>query len=83
MSKINFRKITVVNIKGEEEIADIQEKLGSQLFFGREMEEYELGKKIYHAQGEVELNEKEEDLVRKAIEGYSYVLRIAIKDALK
>ena len=83
MSKINFKKITVVNIKGEEEIADIQEKLGSQLFFGREMDEYELGKKIYNAQGEVELNEKEEDLVRKAIEGYSYVLRIAIKEALK
>lgn len=83
MSKINFRKITVVNIKDEEEIADIQEKLGSQLFFAHEQEEYELGKKIYHAQGEVELNEKEEDLVRKAIEGYSYVLRIAIKKALK
>ena len=83
MSKINLKKITVVNIKGEEEITDIQEKLGSQLFFGREMEEYELGKKIYHAQGDVELNEKEEDLVRKAIEGYSYVLRVAIKEALK
>lgn len=83
MSKINFKAIKLVNIKGEEEIADIQEKLGSQLFFGHDMEEYELGKKIYHAQGEVELNEKEEDLVRKAIEGYSYVLRVAIKEALK
>lgn len=83
MSKIHFRTIKVVNIKGEEEIADIQEKLGSQLFFGHDMEEYELGKKIYNAKGDVELNEKEEDLVRKAIEGYSYVLRVAIKEALK
>jgi len=83
MSKINFSEIRLENIKGEEEVADIREKLGSQLFFGHEMEEYELGKKIYHAKGEIELTEKEEDIVRNAIAGYSYVLRIAIKNAMK
>ena len=83
MSKINFRSIRLTNIEGKEEFADIHDKLGSQLFFGHEMEEYELGKKIYNAKGEVELSEKEEDLVRKAIEGYSYVLRIAIKNSMK
>ena len=83
MSKINFGSINIENIKGEEEVADIREKLGSQLFFAHEQEEYELGKKIYHSKGEMELTEKEEDLVRNAIAGYSYVLRIAIKNAMK
>lgn len=83
MSKINFKAIKVVNIKGEEEIADIREKLGSLLYYGHEMEESKLGWDIYHSTGEMELNEKQEDIVRKAIEPWGYVLRVAIKEALK
>ena len=82
--KVNFSKIIIKDIEGRDVQADFQRQLGNQLYMqGRDIEECELGKRIYFAQGEVELSDKEATIVRQAVQGYSYVARIAIDAALK
>ena len=58
--KINFRQVPVKNIEGQEQKVSISDLLGNQLYMeGQNIEECELGKKIYFAEGEIELDEKE------------------------
>lgn len=81
---VNFTKVPVKDIEGKEQMADFSAQLGNQLYMtGRNIEECELGKRIYFAKGEVELNEKEAQIVTNAIQGWSYVARIAIDAAMK
>ena len=82
--KVNFAKIIIKDIEGREVEADFQRQLGNQLYMqGRHLEECELGTRIYHADGEVELSEKECEMVRYFIAGYSYIARSAIENQLK
>ena len=82
--KVNFAKIIIKDIEGREVEADFQRQLGNQLYMqGRNIEECELGKRIYFAQGEVELTDKEAAIVTQAVQGYSYVARSAIENAMK
>ena len=82
--KVNFSKIVIKDIEGRDVQADFQRQLGNQLYMqGRDIEECELGKRIYFADGEVELNDKEAAIVTQAVQGYSYVARIAIENAMK
>ena len=83
MTKINFKKIIIRDIEGREQEADFSKQLGNQLYMqGHDIEECELGKRIYFAGGEVELTAEECTIVRKAIEPYSYVARQAIGQAI-
>lgn len=82
--KVNFSKIIIKDIEGRDVPADFQKQLGNQLYMqGHDIEECELGKRIYFTDGEVELSDKEATIVRQAVQGYSYVARIAIDAALK
>ena len=82
--KVNFSKIIIKDIEGRDVQADFQRQLGNQLYMqGRDIEECELGKRIYFAQGDVELTDKEAAIVTQAVQGYSYVARIAIDAVLK
>lgn len=84
MVKVNFSKIVIKDIEGREVQADFQKQLGNQLYMqGRNIEECELGKHIYFAQGEVELTDKDCAIVRNAVQGYSYIARSAIENQLK
>lgn len=84
MVKVNFSKIIIKDIEGRDVPADFQKQLGNQLYMqGRHLEECELGTRIYHAEGEVELSEKECEMVRNYIAGYSYIARSAIENQLK
>lgn len=85
MVKVDFSKITIKDINGNDIVADFQKQLGNQLYMqGQNIEECELGKKIYFTpDGEAtELDDKEVAIVRKAVQGYSYVVRTAIEQAL-
>ena len=83
MKKVNFQKIEIKNIKNETEIADFAKLIGNQLYMnGRTIEECELGKRIYYAEGDVELNEKECEMVKGIISGYSYIARTSIEKAI-
>ena len=83
MKKVDFRKIRVRNIEGEEEVADISKTLGNILYMnGQDIEECELGKAIYH-DGEVELNEKAVETVKRFAKNFSYLMRSSIENACK
>jgi hypothetical protein len=83
--KINFRQIPVKNIEGDEQTVSLSDLLGNQLYMnGQNIEECELGKKIYFAEGEIELDEKEVDIVLQFTQTlYSYIIRTALTDILK
>ena len=83
--KINFRQIPVKNIEGKEQKVSISDLLGNQLYMeGQNIEECELGKKIYFAEGEIELDDKEAAMVVQfAQTHYSYIVRTALTDILK
>ena len=81
--KVNFSKIVIKDIEGRDVQADFQRQLGNQLYMqGRDIEECELGKRIYFA-SDVELTDKECAIVRNAVQGYSYIARSAIENQLK
>ena len=84
MSKtVDFRQIGVKNIEGQIEKADVSKQLGNVMYMqGQNIEECELGRAIYH-KGQVELNQKQEDMVRRFIQPWSYVLRSAIEETLR
>ena len=82
MKTVDFRQIGVNNIEGQLEIADVSKQLGNQMYMqGQNIEECELGRDIYH-KGQVELSQKQEDMVRRFIKPWAYVLRSAIENML-
>ena len=82
--KVNFSQIKLKDIEGNDVTADFQKQIGNQLYMqGHDIEECELGKKIYFANGEVELSDKEADMVRRITAGYSFVARKGIEALLK
>ena len=87
MKKVDFSKIEMVLIDGTKMKTDFQHGengIGNQLYMmGHDIEACELGKKIYYADGEVELDEKEIQIVTNAVAGWSYVARTAIIEAMK
>lgn len=85
MVKVDFSKIIIKDINGNDIVADFQKQLGNQLYMqGQNIEECELGKKIYFTPDDeaTELDDKEVAIVRKTVQGYSYVARTAIEQAL-
>lgn len=85
MAKVNFSRISMKDIEGNVLTANFRQQLGNQLYMqGRNIEECELGKKIYFTpeDKETELNEKEVGMIKQAIAGYSFVARTAIDEAL-
>lgn len=87
MKKVDFSKIEIVLIDGTKKKTDFQHGengLGNQLYMtGRDIEACELGKKIFYADGEVELSDKDIQIITQAVAGWSYVGRTAIIDAMK
>lgn len=87
MKKVDFSKIEIVLIDGTKMKTDFQHGengIGNQLYMtGRDIEACELGKKIYFAEGEIELSDKEVQIVTQSVQGWSYTLRTAIIEAMK
>ena len=82
MKKVDFRKITLKNVEGEEMSVDFSKQLGNQMYMqGQNIEECELGKRMYF-DGEVELSEKDIEVVKRFVAGYPYVSRTAVMDAI-
>jgi ribosomal protein S25 len=85
MKKVNFKEIIIKDINDNNIVTDFQKQLGNQLYMqGQNIEECELGKKIYFTPDDeaTELDDKEVAIVRKAVQGYSYVARTSIEQAL-
>ena len=81
--KIDFNKIPVKNIEGEVQFVQIAKQLGNALYMqGHNIEECELGQAIYHADGEVDINETQAGLVKLRISNMPYIIRSAIESLL-
>lgn len=81
--KVNFKEIVIKDIEGNDVKADFSKQIGNQLYMqGINIEECELGKKIYF-DGEVELTDNDAEVVKRITAGYSLVARTAIESALK
>ena len=83
MKKVNLREVQLEDIHGNPMPGDFHEVLGNQLYMqGRDIRECELGRKIYFAEGEIELTDDEAKIVRESVKGWSYVARTAIQKML-
>ncbi len=84
MKKVNFCEIIIEDIRGEKVKADFHEVLGNQLYMqGADIKECELGRKIFFADGEVELTDEEVKTVINAVQSWRYVAKTAILKALE
>lgn len=83
MTKVNFRTITFKDIEDKEQLFDCQKELGNAIYMqAADIEERDLGRKIYYADGDVELTDKQVEVVKRFASRYSFVLREAVENAL-
>lgn len=82
MNRIDFRRIMAKNVEGELLPFDISKDLGNLMYMrGMHIEEKDLGHDIYH-QGEVELDEKKEEIVRRWMLNFPVFLREGVQNLL-
>ena len=83
MTKVNFRTITFKDIEDKEQLFDCQKEIGNAIYMqAADIEERDLGRKIYYADGDVELTDKQVEVVKRFASRYSLVLREAVENAL-
>ena len=83
MKKVNFKELVIADIEGNEQKIDISKLLGNQLYMeGQDIEACELGKRIYFADGDVELSDKEIAIVKQFTNRYSYLVRTTLEKVL-
>ena len=83
MTKVNFKTITFKDIEDKEQLFDCQKEIGNAIYMqAADIEERDLGRKIYYADGDVELTDKQVDVVKRFASRYSFVLREAVENAL-
>lgn len=85
--KVNFQKIEMEMIDGTKQLVDFQRGengLANQIYMqAREIKWKDFGKKLYYAEGEVELTDEEVKYILDHVEQWSCVAREAIANALK
>lgn len=84
MKLINFKAIEVEDIEGNKQRVDIAKALGNQLYMqGQNVEECDLGRKIYYSESEIEITDEEARSVLRIVNGYPYISRHVIEQLLK
>ena len=76
--ELDFRKVVIKDVNGQEQEVNLQKELGNQLYMGgRDIEECELGSRIYH-DGCVDVDAKGESAIRRVVSGWPFVLRSGV-----
>ena len=82
--KVNFHELEIEMVNGETQKIDVHEAVGNYIFSNaNDVAEHDLGRNIYHSQGEMELSDKQAKIIERMADGMKYVLRKALKDAVK
>ena len=77
--KVDFKNVELPQVDGSVITANFQQQLGNHLYMtGNDIETCELGKRIYFAEGEIEVSDKEAAIIKGMIAPWSYVARTAI-----
>ena len=83
MKAVNFGNITLKDIERNQVTLDIRKQLGNSLYIeGQNIEECDLGRKIYYSDGDVELTPEQVEIVKRYTARYAYIARQAILDIL-
>lgn len=81
--KVNFHQVEVEKVDRSTAKVDVHELLGDFIFNQAEhVDEHDLGIEIYHSEGEMELTEKQCQIVKTAASKMKYVLRAALEKAV-
>ena len=83
--KVDFRNIVIRDINGQETKADVTALFGNMLYMqGQNIEECELGQRIYHQGNDaLELSDEQVGIVKTYAERLPYVMRTGIKEAVQ
>ena len=80
--KIDFRKVNIKLVDDSETTIDLTYDLGNMLYMqGTNIEECELGHKIYH-EGEVELTDKQVEIIKNYANNFKYIIKTALLNML-
>ena len=87
MRKVDFSKIELEMIDGSKRTVDFQHGengLANQIYMqAREIKWSDFGRKLYYAEGEVEINDEEAEYIRNHVKAWSAVARQGVERALK
>ena len=76
--ELDFRKVVIKDVNGQEQEVNLQKELGNQLYMGgRDIEECELGSLIYH-DGCAIVDAKGQSAIRRIVGGWPFVLRSGV-----
>ena len=80
---LNFKELPIKDIEGKNQNTDVRKLIGNALFnLADDVAEHDLGIKIYHSDGAIEINEQEKVILKKYAGQFKYILRVALEDAL-
>ena len=86
MVKVDFSKIELEMIDGNKKTVDFQHGengLANQIYMGaREIKWRDLGRRLYYAEGEIELNDEEVVYIKQHVQGWVLVAREAVMAAI-
>lgn len=81
----DFSKVEILSLDGKKMGTDqLRAELCNALYMGKEMEQSDLGMRLWHAVDDtgaftpVEITEKEEKILRDQFENYPYIVRKAL-----
>lgn len=82
MKKVDFRQIEVENIEGQIEKTNLSKNLGNEIYMqARDIDTREFGRNIFK-NGQVEISDEQELLIRRIIIGWPLVFREGIEKTL-
>ena len=81
--KVDFEKIPFHDIEGREQVLNVKKDIGNALYMqGETIEVCKLGETIYFADGEIDIDDKEADIIKVFAKRYPYVAASAIENAI-
>lgn len=83
MKQINFTAIPVQDIEGNAHEQNVAKVIGNLIFnMADDVAEHDLGIKIYHSEGAIDIDENEEKILRKYLLSLKYNLKTSITNLL-
>lgn len=80
--KIDFTKLTVKDIEGNEVVFDVSKDLGKIMYENSFLdEELQIGKEIYQ-NGEIELNKTRAEAIKKYLTNFKAFIRIPLNEII-
>jgi len=81
--KIDLTKVHVTDVEGKDVVINLAQHLGNAMYMqGVSLPECELGRELYHSQGEIEVTAEQAEIIRRFALPLPYVTRTAVQKLL-